>query len=319
MKGLKDKEEGIKLYFEEITISYLFLILFTLFNGLFEFRNDNKRMYLGYIFEFIFLLMSILCYLLGIKGSLSLSRKLNKKVLLTNFIVYPTYIIFTFIYNYIYHLFNKGGNMVIGMDMNFLYFIIYNIFLIYMIMFNFKYQGKFNPDYKKKDINVVNELVIGINKKEYTLDEYLKMDRIYKIIKHSYLFIFSFIGFGILINQIIKNDIALIIWISLNILWFIILIIIFIIKNHKVRMFNYKFFILFGVYFIFIGAYFISTSFIFTLVNIITRSEFAILFSLMIGIVGLFLRYLLNIIYPYFKLFFKLNIKELEDTEIIEN
>ncbi len=313
IKEISNKEEGIKLYFEMSEISYLLLIFFSLFNGLFEFRIDNSWFYFAYLFEFFFLFTSLLAFFYSVKGSLSLSKIDNKRVLLTNFIVYPTYIVLTFIYNYIYHYFNKGGNNVVGMDMNFTYLIIYNIFLIYMIMFNHKYQSKFKLDYRKKDINTINELLIGVNLKEYRLEEYKKMKNIVITIKYSSLFIFTFIGFGILINELIKNNLALIIWISLNIVWFLVLIIIFFIKNHKIKMFNYKFIILFSFYFILLAFYFIFSSYIFTISFDITESYFAILFSASLFFVGLFGVNFVRIIYPYYKLFFKLNIKELEN------
>ena len=319
MKELKSKEEGIKLYFEMILISYLFLILFFLFNGLFDFRLDNKWFYFAYLFEFSFLFLSLLCFILSIKGSLSLSKESNKRALLTNFIVYPTYIVFTFIYNFVYHYFNKGGNDVVGMDINFTYFILNNIFLIYMMMFNFKYKSKFKLDYKKNDINTINELLIGVNLKEYNLKDLNTMRNVFNLVKYSSLFIFTFIGFGILINKIIKNNLALFIWILLNVIWFLILIIIFFIKNTKIKMFNYKFIILSSIYFILFGFYFVFSAYMFTIAYNYTKSQFAFLFTFMLFIVGLFFSSTLKLIYPYYKLFFKLNIKEKEMEENREN
>lgn len=313
IKEINNKEEGIKLYFKNITISYFLLIFFSLFNGLFEFRLDNKWFYFVYLFEFFFLFSSLLAFFLSIKGSKSLSKSLNKKVLLTNFIIYPFYIIFTFVYNFIYHYFNKGGNNIIGMDMNFTYLICFNIFLIYMILFNIKYQYKFKLDYKKKDLNTVNELLIGVNKKEYDLNELNKMKNIFNTIKYSILFIFTFIGFGILINEIIKNNIALFIWILINLIWLLIILIIFFIKNHKIKTFNYKSIILFSIYLTLIGLYFVLSAYIFTKCLEIERGEFSILFSISLFIVGLFFQGIINLIYPYYKLFFKLNIKKEED------
>ena len=139
------------------------------------------------------------------------------------------------------------------------------------------------------------------------------MKNIFNTIKYSILFIFTFIGFGILINEIIKNNIALFIWILINLIWLLIILIIFFIKNYKIKMFNYKSIILFSIYLILIGLYFVLSAYIFTKCLEIERSEFSILFSISLFIVGLFFQGIINLIYPYYKLFFKLNIKKEED------
>lgn len=78
-------------------------------------------------------------------------------------------------------------------------------------------------------------------------------------------------------------------------------------------MFNYKSIILFSIYLILMGLYFVFSAYIFTKCIEINQSYFALLFALYLFLAGLFFQVILSAFYPYYKLFFKLNIKKEEN------
>ena len=313
MNKISSIENAKKIYFNKVFISYFLLIFFSIFNGLFEFTLENKWFYFAFVFEFFFLISSLFAYFLSLKGAISISFKENKKILLFNYIVYPSYIVLTLIYNYVYHLFFKGINI------NFLYIIVFVFLLIFFMLYNYNYFRKEEFIKKRNDIEIINEMIIGINRKEYKLDDLKKMKNASIVFQYSLIFIFSIISLGILVKKFLQNDLAFILFESFGVIAFLALLTFFIIRNKKYDLFNFKFYILFTFYYLIFLIFFVLSAYMFNICYDSPRSVFGTLFWFMLFITGLFFNSVFKVIYPYYKQFFKLNIKEKEAKELKEN
>lgn len=270
MSKILSNDNLIKTYFDKIFVSYFLLIFFSIFNGLFEFTLENKRFYFGYLFEFYFLIISIICYFLAYKCSFNLPFSNYKKIFLSNYIVFPLYIVLTFIYNYIFHIYNRG------ISINLLYILIFLIILIFMMFFNYNYSRKLLIKKEKINLDIINYFVIGINDNIYNNNDLQKIKRLFNIIEYYFIFVMGLISLLIMQKNLISFIVTLI---SISI--FIILLIIFIIKNNKIKLFNYKFFISFTIYYLIIAMIFILNAYMYNIASNFDNINFTFIFAFM--------------------------------------
>lgn len=254
-------------------------------------------------------MISIITFLFSIKASISLSFKENKKIFLINYIVYLSFIILCFIFNYFYHKWYKG------MYIDIYYILFINIFLIFMIVYNHRYLNKKYKFLNKfKENEITNDVVIGVNKNNiYNLKDIKKI----KLLNNLFYFIFVFnldlIALLILLNKINSLDIFFYLWIGIIIILSIIILILFIYYNHKIKLFNYKYYIVLILYILFMSSYYVISSLI--IINNFDFNNSLLVLPFFAGLLltGTFFSIMFKVIYPYYELFFRMKIKELEN------
>ena len=284
-------------YFYHITIGNIILIFYLFLLPTISIKDNSSIYNIFLSIEIIFVILILLNYLLIIFSSKKLSYKLNKIIILYNYIYFPFFIMFSFSITYLFQLFKYNNNT--------LYFYIF-LFLIIIFSYIFtKFElAKNNDKYflKYKFITTFDIIDFGVNKNHEVDNK--KMNEI-KIIRKLSIISYFLLSYIILLFIFILNfknfkDIWIyVFFILLFTFLFIFLIITLLIKNKRCKVLNLKYFLINISILVFVSFVWIILFLVFKNNLIINNIGDSIFYSFIIIVISIITKTFIYGIYPY--------------------
>ena len=284
-------------YFYHITIGNIILIFYLFLLPTISIKDNSSIYNIFLSIEIIFVILILLNYLLIIFSSKKLSYKLNKIIILYNYIYFPFFIMFSFSITYLFQLFKYNNNT--------LYFYIF-LFLIIIFSYIFtKFELTKNNDkyfLKYKFITTFDIIDFGVNKNHEVDNK--KMNEI-KIIRKLSIISYFLLSYIILLFIFILNfknfkDIWIyVFFILLFTLIFIFLIITLLIKNKRCKVLNLKYFLINISILVFVSFVWIILFLVFKNNLIINNIGDSIFYSFIIIVISIITKTFIYGIYPY--------------------
>lgn len=284
-------------YFYHITIGNIILFFYLFLLPTISIKDNSSIYNIFLSIEIIFVILILLNYLLIIFSSKKLSYKLNKIIILYNYIYFPFFIMFSFSITYLFQLFKYNNNT--------LYFYIF-LFLIIIFSYIFtKFELTKNNDkyfLKYKFITTFDIIDFGVNKNHEVDNK--KMNEI-KIIRKLSIISYFLLSYIILLFIFILNfknfkDIWIyVFFILLFTLIFIFLIITLLIKNKRCKVLNLKYFLINISILFFVSFVWIILFLVFKNNLIINNIGDSIFYSFIIIVISIITKTFIYGIYPY--------------------
>lgn len=284
-------------YFYHITIGNIILIFYLFLLPTISIKDNSSIYNIFLSIEIIFVILILLNYLLIIFSSKKLSYKLNKIIILYNYIYFPFFIMFSFSITYLFQLFKYNNNT--------LYFYLF-LFLIIIFSYIFtKFELTKNNDkyfLKYKFITTFDIIDFGVNKNHEVDNK--KMNEI-KIIRKLSIISYFLLSYIILLFIFILNfknfkDIWIyVFFILLFTLIFIFLIITLLIKNKRCKVLNLKYFLINISILVFVSFVWIILFLVFKNNLIINNIGDSIFYSFIIIVISIITKAFIYGIYPY--------------------
>lgn len=284
-------------YFYHITIGNIILIFYLFLLPTISIKDNSSIYNIFLSIEIIFVILILLNYLLIIFSSKKLSYKLNKIIILYNYIYFPFFIMFSFSITYLFQLFKYNNNT--------LYFYLF-LFLIIIFSYIFtKFELTKNNDkyfLKYKFITTFDIIDFGVNKNHEVDNK--KMNEI-KIIRKLSIISYFLLSYIILLFIFILNfknfkDIWIyVFFILLFTLIFIFLIITLLIKNKRCKVLNLKYFLINISILVFVSFVWIILFLVFKNNLIINNIGDSIFYSFIIIVISIITKTFIYGIYPY--------------------
>ena len=284
-------------YFYHITIGNIILFFYLFLLPTISIKDNSSIYNIFLSIEIIFVILILLNYLLIIFSSKKLSYKLNKIIILYNYIYFPFFIMFSFSITYLFQLFKYNNNT--------LYFYLF-LFLIIIFSYIFtKFELTKNNDkyfLKYKFITTFDIIDFGVNKNHEVDNK--KMNEI-KIIRKLSIISYFLLSYIILLFIFILNfknfkDIWIyVFFILLFTLIFIFLIITLLIKNKRCKVLNLKYFLINISILVFVSFVWIILFLVFKNNLIINNIGDSIFYSFIIIVISIITKAFIYGIYPY--------------------